>query len=483
MSYINFGKINTPHELIETVSELPVEKATRDKIIDTLYNPSDYFSKTVEWLGKIGLSEADASRILRYKDGRYKLTNNFYKYHRERVDNLDDYKVIDEEYLNSDEFLNANDVSYIDVPEGFNGLVTPVYFHDTGMFLLQDSEFFLLAKRRILVTRTLHDAIDVFSGHSVQGGNIMTLVKYLPPDIDFIIERSTQRVYNISLDVIELVDPRMRNYRKVLEKLDMIRQPYPVGFGFRDDMLKQLLKHPSVLDTVNRTFLDSDMRRGASKIFSTLGLQICQIPTISLMVHDNGAVMDDWNNENSYRLLEQCPRNFAVLVISKNYSGRSRHDIMLIFNTVIGKGYLFDPSYDRSNLQLDNEEVAISRFLRRRLSRTNPGSEILTSNTIPCPYLYSFQSNIGDLYCASWSHYIALLYLLNYPEFSFEDVVDYIYNLGKENFPIVIARFILAFVPDRNFVSHLIDTEIRTGSRMGATTRARGTRTRGTRMY
>lgn len=459
-----FYEISTQAELIAALTtyfqQLGRSPQVIQRFVQGFQNPgSSEYGKSVDVLRAIpGFKESDEYRILRYRDGRYRSLNTLNKYTRIQVSNIDNYLVIDFEAITK---IKQNLVTLTDSTSRM--MAVPVYYDNHRFYLLDDSEFFLVAQR-ILVISNLDEAVSTLSNHRVEQGTLKTLTRFLPQNIDLVIDRSNGQVYNRANKLLELTQMTSLDYVKTLTILNSLKQPYRKQDD-EDEILKKFVANHDVMIIVNQLLLKSYLYDAAGSIYREFGLDLCNLPNIAFaefnkhggseelrILNETGNTdslyRDELGGTFSWSEIGQCHKKYALIGIGIYFydgtQGKSAHQMAFLLNTHTGHGYLFDPSYAKDNTG-DIYVDGMIRIIKRNLAPYYPDLKISSTRDISCPYLYSMQGVDVDVYCISWSYYILILYLLN-ENLGLDEVVNRIYSVGQRNLLLVIARFMIGRV-------------------------------------
>lgn len=417
------------------------------KVIESIN--SDNYSKIVKALKKYGLTDQDENRIFQYKNGLFRFNNMASKMWTKKYDASKKYLTITNELLNNYKTpvsLSNND-----------GIIIPIFYDGRIISFLEDSEYYLLGYN-VFATPNMYEGIQYLSNHRSEGTTIKHLLKYLDANINYVIDIENKIIYNITHNDILKSSPGSISEEvilQVMKTLDLINQPYPKGFLYENNKINPILinfiNSPSVINVLNQV-IGRDFRSGDAKIYKTLGLDnVCHIESMILIIENDKIIHNPTPEQlqniiyiNPYILfnrIKECNKDVVVIGLSLSID-KYKHQVVMILNTKNNVGYLFDPSYSISNqfIEIYNE---INSLFKSQLGNN---WSIKSNNNFGCPFLYSFQSDINDLYCISWSFYLSLLYILNFDK-DFESIVDFLYKMGRDQIKVIIPRFIMFMFP------------------------------------
>lgn len=324
--------------------------------------------------------------------------------------------------------------------------------------------------KKVLIINSIYDAISKFSNYRIDSDDIKRLAKLIDPNTDYIIykQKDLSLVYNINSTVIKLDDPLVEEYLNVMNKLDLLNQPYDKDFlinsdGTIDPILIELINNSENTYLINR-LVGYSFVYGTSEIYQKIKKSVCHPRNLYLDInYPDFSVKDKFNNSKTITDIINCKEKYAIIGISFFHNLPNRpsvgHQISIILNISMGNGYLFDPSYKiEENLDLVKVYKSITKYLKQNLIGSYPELNIKTIDNFGCPFFYAFQSTLDDKYCISWSFYLSILFILN-EDMLFEEIVKYLYNIGLKGLRVIIPRFLIwAF--EKDTVKYLL-TEIR----------------------
>ena len=409
------------------------------------------YDRNITLLKMIGFTTNDELRIFKYRGGRFRFDN------RANTLNTKEYKVGDI-YLVLDSSLLKNypKPDYIIHP---SGIVIPFFYDGRNFIYLPDSEYFLRGKK-IFITPTIYEGIQMVTQHRVEADRLPTLIKYLDPDTNYIYVKENGIIHNINGDFLYAENLDEIAYLQAIRILDEFKQPYPKNFMLSpegiDPGLLKFVRQPELAFMTN-LIVTQDFLNGAADFYRDLGItNICTNLTLTLLVDTQNQVSDiippqlvgiekPDPAQLVIRGIVACRQPVLIQPIGlliEDDKKVQRHLIVIILDVVQGRGYLFDPSYIRGDNYFEEIYTNVIRYFKRSLRREFPTLEIRSLSDFGCPFGYALQER-GDVYCRSWSLYLTSLYLLN-PDRSFEEIVTTLYEIGFPGIRVIIPRFLFA---------------------------------------
>lgn len=439
--------IDSPESLISYLEEMIDEKDEKSKkfldnakiIINNRPGTKEYELLISILLKKI--PQKILNSALRYNDGQYKILNGFRKEPftvlREKI--WHHFFVVKEsisKYTNIPYF-------YVDNPQNSPGLLIPAYKTNNATYLKTDSEFAFRANK-LLVISDLTSALDKFSNNKIEITSDPTfpiLKKYLPQDVELVINSTNSFIYNVSASPIK-IDYTDYDAYTTMKRLDQINQPYPKGFALEDDTFYKFNKNTNVIHVINQFSSGLELRNGTSKIYEKLGISVCQTNSLMFIVGKENLSADPNINPKIIKQIGSCQEKYSITGLSIYKQNEPGHQMIFMLNVLNGRGYIYDPSYEANHEVSIGTSNTIRKYLLQSLKDYFPDINILTNEKSSCNFDFSLQSTENDRYCIAWSYYIVILYIMN-ENMTFDQVVDFIYSLGRKNFKTVISRFIL----------------------------------------
>ena len=436
-----FHRINSIDDLIDHFKNAPIPDNQKNIFLGQLQNINDTnYPLVIKSLKTLKFTDDDERRIFRYSNGFLKHTNKLGTLKRYLAQTIRPYYLITKTELD-----NIKEPTYITKSEG---IIIPAYYNGQNIIYEEDSKYFIYSSS-VLITPAIFDAVSKLSNYKISSDDITTLVKLINPSTNTIIvkEGNFYKIYNISSEIIELQNPMLDKYITSMIKLDEIKQPYEKGFMINNDgtlnsTFIKLINNSSYIFALNQ-LMGTKFQEGSTDVYKRLNLTICNIPSIILNVDANEKVTDAQDNANSIKQILSCKDKFASIGISLNVDLGPRiqkHQLVIIINTITGRGFLFDSSYTTGEFIPMYKNIIL--YLRKRLAVSYPELVIKSISDFGCLYPYSLQITPNDAYCLTWSLYITVLFMLNEDK-DFEWLVDYLFKLGRDGIRVIVPRFIM----------------------------------------
>lgn len=424
-----FSRVENKDDLLKLLkNELPEYSQDYDKAFANL---GTKYVKLIKLLKAMEFTAEDENRIFKYPNGLLKHHNLF---------NNEPFK-----YYNIDkEYTVINDLSryqneYI---ENELGVVIPVFKSSYNIMYLSGSEFYI-ATTKILIVNSIREGISFVTNNQVDGNKLDYLLKRIPEDVGCIILKDSGLVITISnTRILKKIVIKEKLIRKVFKKLNQIKQPYDINFLMEEKdgemqplkIVSEISDNDDILHLINQLYGFMFLREGENQfnnneVLVSTGYKQCNI---KFHIDSEGKVT---YKESIFPVVDY--RTIVGISLHFDTQKYQNHQICLIIGDEFG--ILFDPSYDKTfedNIFIQTMYTDISRFFST--------IEIYNNKYLECPFDYSFQHNMDDFYCISWSYYLGMLYCLNPGVNCFK----YLYDLDREGLKIAITRFILFLTGD-----------------------------------
>lgn len=436
---MDFSQVNNLKDLENLILKLNLSADNFKRFTDLLRNlNNNNYETLLKMLNAIGFTDQDDMRIFRYNNGLFKFNNHIKSQPHTRYDINKDYTIINNQTIISNQYLINTD-----------GVVVPVYYDGRYITILDDSEYYLIGNKVLTIT-SVYEGIQYVTNYKIDSDDINVLLKYIDKNTNYIVIKDQNRVYNINATVLKLDKVEVDNSLLIttMHKLDEINQPYPKGYLINNDkvdnILLKMLARPERISTINQ-LVGQYFIKGDTNVYEQLGFtNLCIIPSL---VFDFDAMTI--SNPNIHNLINNCQYDYIIIGIGITVNS-AKHQMVLILDKSKKDGYLFDPSYSINSNAATKYYNYIIKYIKGELTeqKLNFDINIKSSNELTCPYMYSLQSDVNDLYCITWSFYISLLYLLN-PSLTLQEIINFLYTIPKEQIKVIIPRFLIwAFKED-----------------------------------
>lgn len=321
------------------------------------------------------------------------------------IDNLKTYLTLTTESLS-----NYNNNTYL------ANVMTPLSYNGEEYHFDSNSEFYIYGDRVLIV-----DSDRSFETYD--------------NETSYIVYKDTKLIVNFSGELYKLTS----TYQNVIKELDSIDQPYPKGFMLNDNRLLRAVENPSYVNKQYKmvgTILASGSEH-LREIFKSYS--VCLTTDISLSIDKNHNLNELEDIKNQLIVISQCKKQLVFIPIMLSFN-KMTYRLSLILNSITGIGILFDPRYYVGN-ELKDYYIDIVKYIKRKLVRYYPELNIKSINQLDIPFIYPFQPNMDDFYCVSWGYYLLVLFALN-TEMPFEDVINFLYNIGESGLRVAVQRFL-----------------------------------------
>jgi hypothetical protein len=404
----------TDFTIMETESEM--ERAVNiigdSKITRAFEHISNYYDKLAPVLKTLGMDEEDEYRLVKYRNGLFRQDNLLRKESSKLYSYTRNYTI-----------LSTNENGLF---ENSDGVIIPAFKSTTQTIYTVDSEFYICGQRA-LISNSIHDAIATLTENRIDSDDVRVL-KSRGSSVDFVLITDgtiliTGNVRYIRKNIIE--DAIVKTFAK----LDEFEQPYARGFLIDPATKRQLqifmkaIRDPGIVSVTNQIFT-TEFITGNSKLFKTdprlVNSGYHLLPSLKITVLEDGSV--------STKPIIVEPK--TAIGGSLYIAGRRNHQTLFIVEE--GTVLFFDPAYDES---LRSDPVIMKMY--EQLALIFPGMEFINM-FMTCELERPLQSDKTDVYCLSWSYYLAIVAILD------ENLLDAFSELDKLQLRITIIRFILA---------------------------------------
>lgn len=423
----NFSRIENKDQLLKMLKTIfPHDSDVYDK---SFLKINQTYESLLIMLRAFNFTTEDENRIFKYPNGLLKHHNLFnneaFKYYN-----------VDKEYTIIND-LNEYQNEYI---ENILGVVVPAFKNEYNIMYLYGSEFYI-ATPKILIVNSVREGILFITNNQVESNKLEFLQKRIPEDVGLIILKDSKLIIrNSNTRILKKIIMKEKVIKKVFQKLNEIRQPYNVNFLMEEidgemqplKIMSEISDNDEILHIINQIYGHKFLSKGGNQFNDNEALLSTGYKQINIKLYINS------DGKVTYRELTNPVIDYKTIVgISLLFEAGNyqNHQICLIIGTKFG--ILFDPSYDKTF-----EDDIFIKTMYRNISGFFSSIKIYNNKYLECPFNYSFQHNMNDFFCISWSYYMGMLYCLNPGVNCFK----HLYDLDRVGLKIAITRFILFLI-------------------------------------